>query len=75
MAFIEIKFEKKKKKLINKEKDEKGHIFKKKYQLHAGLKKKQVTRGHNIAADGWAGASISIHIQTHPQHSNIHKSI
>ena len=34
----------------------------------------QVTRGHNIVADGWAGASNPHpHPNPHPTHTNIHK--
>ena len=34
-----------------------------------GAKNKQVTRGHNIVADGWAGASNP---QPHPKPLSIH---
>ena len=33
----------------------------------------QVTRGHNIVADGWVEASTPILTPTHPPHSNIRK--
>ena len=36
--------------------------------------KKQVTQGHNIVADGWAGASNpQPNPNPHPSHTNIHK--
>ena len=37
--------------------------------------KKQVTRGHNIVVDEWAGASILIHTQHPAQHPFQHRQI
>ena len=36
------------------------------------ISEEQVTRGHNIVADGWAGASNPHPHPDPPQHSNIH---
>ena len=37
-------------------------------------RKEQVTRGHNVVADGWAEAPKPYpHPNPHPPHTNIHK--
>ena len=39
------------------------------YQLHYSVSHKQVTRGHNIVADGWAGA---YNLNSHPHPPRTH---